>query len=241
MEASGIEARGAAAPPARGPRQTLGREGHRRPSRPLRGGVGADDDGDRDRADRPDDRVLRRRLARRVLLHGLVSDLQPAGVRRPRHRRRNAQRHVLGDPLRDPDRARRGDLPERVREQEGSRDGEADPRDPRRDPDGGARLLRRELPHPDHPGRLAGRPVRRGREALPGARRLARHRPDDRPDHRLDLRGRDVGGPRRPARGRLRDGRRPGRRSPPGSSSRRRSRASSPRSSWGSRAPSARP
>ena len=131
---------------------------------------------------------------------------------------------LLGAPRRDPARPRLGDLPQRVRVAASDEElPQADPRDPRRHPDRRLRLLR-----PD--GRDAAAPRRWGSRSqifnvLAGGLVHGRHA---HPDDRLALRGRDVGRAPGPSRRGVRPRRRPSCRSRHASSSRRRSRGSSP-------------
>ena len=119
----------------------------------------------------------------------LVS-LVPRFVRR--HRHRDARRHAA--------RSRRGDLPLRVRAPARSPDAEADPRDPRRDPERRDRLLRA---HRDQPDRRAG-PLRRDELVHDDGRRDRRRAPHD-PADRVGGRGRDVRRAACPAGSGLRD------------------------------------
>ncbi len=123
-------------------------------------------------------------------------------VRRRAARRRHVHDLVLVGARRVPARGRRRDLPERVREPARRRRPEADPRDPRRDPDGRPRLLR---PHVRDaaPARHRG-PGRDLQRALGEPRARGHADPDD----RVALRGRDGRGAARPPRRRLRARRR---------------------------------
>ena len=159
---------------------------------------------------------------------------EPAQLRRAAADRGHAARDADREHRRDAARARRGDLPERVRVAARARDPQAGARDPGGHPDDRLRLLRAHV----HDA-AAARPRDRGGH-LQHAVRRARDGRDADADRRVALRGRDGRGAARPARRRLRarldegaggdEDRRPG----------RRLRASSPRSCSRSRARSAR-
>ncbi|CAA9220543.1 MAG: Phosphate transport system permease protein PstC, partial [uncultured Acidimicrobiales bacterium] len=125
---------------------------------------------------------------------GPVRRAHPRGRQPARDRGRHARRH--------PDRDGRRHLPVRVRHVQGPSLPEARPRDPRRDPERGARLLRPHvhLARDRRSDRALLQPVQ------PGRRRHRGRHPHHPPD-RLDRRGRHALGAERPAGGVVRDGR----------------------------------
>ena len=139
--------------------------------------------------------LLRARRPNRLpVRHRLVAELRAGQLRRPADRRRHAQRHALGHAVRDPDRARRGDLPERVRHARGSagsssRCSRSSPAS-RPSPSASSRVtfITPGMIQPLWPGFLGACRASRSSHSPAGLG----DRADDRPDHRLDLRGRDV-------------------------------------------------
>ena len=145
-----------------------------------------------------------REVSPRGLLHGhdVGAALPRRAVRRRATRRRHVRDLVLVGARRVPARRRRRHLPERVRPAQSDGLSEADPRDPRRDPDGRARVLRAHVRDAVPPGhRRPGRDLQRA----VGEHRARGHAD---PDRRNAVRGRDGRRATRPARRRLRARRR---------------------------------
>ena len=177
----------------------LGRAG--RPPDPLpRGGdLGPDDRRDRRFAGLAGLRLLPRGQPVGVPDRDDVGAAVPRGaLRSAAARGRHVRDLVLVGARRVPARARGRDLPQRVREPAGRRLPQADPRDPGRDPDRRARVLRAHVRDAAAAGpRDPGRDLQRAR----GEPRARGHAD---PDDRVALRGRDGRRAERPSRRRLR-------------------------------------
>ncbi len=221
--------------PAGRPQAALGRGRDQVVPGRLRLRLGRDDDRHRHRAPRAGDRVLPGDRLHRLHYRGpLGTTVRAPGFRRPPPPRRDDLRNDLGHAHHDPVRPRRGDLPLRVRETGSAEVAEARPRGAGRDSDSRLRVLRAPLHDAAAPGH------RHRRRHVQRAERGPRDRRPAHPHRRLHLRGRHVSGAARPAgRAPTRSARR-STRWRPGSSSRRRSRASSRASCSGSRARSER-
>ena len=161
----------------------------------LRLPLGGDDDGDRHRAVRPDDRLLQDGADRRLpVRHRLDPDVQPAELRRARVVVGTLSVTFWGMLFAIPI-----GLGAAIYLSEYAhprvRNHQADPRDPRRDPDRRDRFLRHQLDPPRaDPADLPG-VVRRGQHPVHGTRRGTRGGSDDRPDRGVDLGGCDAAVP----------------------------------------------